>query len=135
VARSGFSRLGLLPLAALLLGGGTALVATARGTLAQGRRWFARETDWQHLVYIAVMLAALFSLIVQYHRLAILYQWMKAIYLLPAVVSFFAVFVDGLERVWSRYPRLVTLWMAAATAASMIDVAWLIHDLAYAAPS
>jgi hypothetical protein len=121
--------LGLLPLAALWRGTVEVVWATGRGLVARRLTWLAAYQEWQHLVYVAAMLAAMGLLLVQYHRLAILYMWMKAIYLLPAVLPLFALFLHGLQRLWQRAPRLVTAWMLAMVAASVVDLGWLIHDV------
>jgi hypothetical protein len=121
--------LGLLPLAALLVGTATLVAAVGRGVASDGVRWLAERRDWHHLVYIGVVLGALIALVIRYHRLAILFTWMKAIYLLPAVLPFFKLFLDGLEQLWRRRPRAVTAWMLAMVAASIVDLGWLIHDL------
>jgi hypothetical protein len=71
----------------------------------------------------------LIGLLVEYHRLEWLFIWMKAIYLFPVILSLFALFLLGLERLWQRWPRLVGSWMAAAVAVSLVDLAWLLHDL------
>lgn len=121
--------LGLLPLAALLVGTARRLRSTWRGVSGQGVRWFAKNHAWQHLVYAGVTLAALIALVVTYRRQMLLFIWMKVIYLFPAVLAFFALFLDGLESLWRRWPRLVTGWMAAAILVSMVNVGWLIYDL------
>jgi hypothetical protein len=121
--------LGLLPLAALLIGTGDRLRSVWRGLSSRGLRWLAYADEWHHLVYAGVMLSAFVALIVAYHRTAILSVWMKAIYLLPAILPFFALFLHGLQQLWQRHPRFVTLWMLAMIAASIVDLGWLIHDL------
>jgi len=121
--------LGLLPFAALLVGTADRLRALWRGVSLRGKRWLAEDNDWHHLVYVGAMVAALVALIVKYHRLAILFMWMKAFYLFPAILSFFLLFLVGLELLWRRSPRLVTTWMLALVAASIADLGWLIHDL------
>jgi hypothetical protein len=121
--------LGLLPLVALLLGAADLVRSVRAGVSVHGLRWLAAHHDWQHLVYIGVLFAALVPLLIKYHRLLVLFTWMKAIYLLPVIVPLFTVFLDGLERLWRRRPRLVTGWMVAMVAASIIDLGWLIHDL------
>jgi hypothetical protein len=121
--------LGLLPFAALLVGTADGLRSLWRGVSARGVRWFAEHGDWHHLVYAGAMVAALIALVVEYHRLAIVFQWMKAFYLFPAILSFFLLFLGGLELLWRRYPRVVTAWMLALVAASIVDLGWLIRDL------
>jgi hypothetical protein len=125
---------GLLPLAALLVGIGALLRSAWQGVSVRGLRWFGEQHDWHHLLYIGVLLAALIAVVAEYHRLAILVTWMKAIYLFPAILPFFKFFLDGLELLWRRSPRLVTVWMAALIAASITDVGWLIHDLSGGPP-
>jgi hypothetical protein len=121
--------LGLMPLAALLAGATVLLWSTARGVSLRGFHWFAERHDWQHLVYTGAMLASLIALVITYRRQALHFVWMKVIYLLPAVLSFYKLFLDGLERMWLRWPRLVTGWMVAMVAASIVNAAWLIADL------
>ena len=121
--------LGLLPLAALLVGTADLLRSIQRGVSVRGLRWFGERHDWQNVVYIGVLLAAVIALVFKYHRFVVLFTWMKAIYLLPAILPFFKLFLDGLERLWRWRPRLVTGWMLAMVAASMADLGWLIHDL------
>jgi hypothetical protein len=121
--------LGLLPLAALLVGTGDRLRSVWRGLSSRSLRWLAYADEWHHLVYAGMMLGALVGLIVAYHRTAILSIWMKAIYLLPAILPFFALFLHGLELLWRRHPRFVLFWMLAMIAASIVDLGWLIHDL------
>jgi hypothetical protein len=121
--------LGLLPLSAVVLGVLTVVRTGIGGLVARGRGWLLEYQDWQHLVYVAAMLASLCVLVVAYHRLAILHTWMKVIYVLPAVLSAFVLLLNGLERLWQRAPRLVTAWMLALIAASVVDLGWLIHDL------
>lgn len=127
--------LGLLPCAALLLGIANVVRTSLGGLAARGRGWLLEYQDWQHLVYVAAMLASLCVLVAAYHRLAILHTWMKVIYVLPAVLSSFVLLLNGLERLWQRAPRLVTAWMLAIIAASAVDLAWLIHDLMRSASS
>jgi hypothetical protein len=121
--------LALLPLAALGIGAAQVTVSTIRGVTAHGRRWLIEYLDWQHVVYAGVMMASLAAVIVAYHRLATAFLWMKAVYLLPGILSFFALFLLGLERAWRRSPRVVTVWMLALTIAAMVDVAWLLRDV------
>lgn len=122
--------LGSLPLAALLVGTAERVDSVWRGVARRGLRWFAEDGEWHHLVYVAVMLASLIALLVEYHRLAIMSMWMKAFYLFPAILSFFSLFGGGLELLWRRHPRLVTWWMLAVVVASIADLGWLIRDLA-----
>lgn len=121
--------LGLLPLVALLLGAGNLLRSAWHGVSAQGLRWFALHHDWHHIVYIVVMLAAEIAILVQYRRLAIMFMWMKAFYLFPALLPFFKLFLDGLEPLWRRWPRFVAVWMTVLVLASVADMGWLISDL------
>lgn len=121
--------LGVLPLTALLVGIVDQVRSLRHGVSIQGFRWFGARHDWQYLVYIGVVLAALIPLLIKYHRLLVLFTWMKAIYLLPAVVPFYRLFLDGTERLCHGRPRLVTGWMVAMVAASIADLGWLIHDL------
>ncbi|MDX2169594.1 MAG: hypothetical protein SF182_21170, partial [Deltaproteobacteria bacterium] len=126
--------LGLLPLAALLLGCAGALAGAARGLSRRGLPALAERTDWQHLVYVGALLASLVALLIRYHRLEWLFTWMKAIYLFPALLSLLALFALGLQRLWRRWPRLVALWMALVVLVSIVDLTWLIHDLAWPSP-
>lgn len=125
---------GLLPLAALLVGTANLLRCAWRGVSAHRLRWFAEDYQWHHIVYIGVMLAALIAVLVEYHRLAIFFTWMKPFYLFPAILSFFKLFLDGLDSFWRRWPRLVTVWMVLLTAASIADIGWLIYDLSGGPP-
>jgi hypothetical protein len=120
---------GLLPLAALLIGTAQVALAALRGVVRQGLGWLSQERDWQHLIYVGVLLASLIAVLIEYHRLEWLFIWMKAIYLFPVILSLFALFLIGLERLWQRWPRLVRGWMLAAIAVSLVDLAWLLHDL------
>lgn len=122
--------LGLVPFAALLIGTAALLRSTWRDVRQSGLGVLARAHDWHHLVHTGAMFAALIALIANYHRQAILFMWMKAFYLFPAVLSFYKLFLDGLEILWRRYPRLVLAWMVALVAASTVDTGWLILDLA-----
>ena len=121
--------LGMLPLAALLMGTAHVVRSTGRGLRSRGLRWLTEQHDWQHLVYVGVVLAALIALLIQYHRLEWLFIWMKAIYLFPAILSLFALFITGLELLWRRWPRLIAVWMVAMVVVSIVDLGWLIHDL------
>lgn len=121
--------LGLLPVVALLAGSMRTLRSTWQGVLQHGRRWLAEQQDWLHVVFAATMVAALILLIVQHHRQWLLFTWMKAIYLMPAILPGFKLFLDGLGVLHQRHPRLVTAGMLALVAASIADLGWLIHDL------
>jgi hypothetical protein len=100
-----------------------------RALTIDGFRWLSKAADWHHLIYAGVILAAMIAVVVEYHRTAMLFTWMKAIYLLPAVLPFFGLFLGGLERIWRRWPRLVGGWMVAMVLASMVDLAWLVRDV------
>ncbi len=121
--------LALLPLAALFVGAATLLRSVRRGTSTRGLRWFAEQHEWQDVVYIGALLAALIALALKYHRFLIAFTWMKAIYLLPVILPLFTLFLDGFEHLWRWRPRLVTTWMLALVIASIADIGWLIHDL------
>jgi hypothetical protein len=56
---------------------------------------------------------------------------MSPIYLLPALVPFYKLFLDGLELLWRRWPRAVTTGMAAMVAASTTDLALLVRHLTW----
>lgn len=127
--------LGLLPLTALMVGIVVLLRSMWHGISRRGLRWLAEHPDWHHLVYIAAMLAALIAVVVEYHRLAILITWMKALYLLPVILPFYKLFLDGLELQWRRWPRAVSVWMILLVAASIVDTGWLIHDLSGGPPN
>jgi hypothetical protein len=121
--------LGALPFVALLVGTAELLRSVWRGVSVHGARWFAENHEWQHAVYAGALLAAMIALVIRYHRLWILFTWMRPHYLFPAILPFYKLFLDGLEVLWRRRPRLVTGWMLAMIAASVIDIGWLIHDL------
>jgi hypothetical protein len=89
----------------------------------------AHSEVWHALVFVGVMLISLIALVVSYHRTLLLFSWMKAIYLFPALLPLFALFLTGLNLLWRRWPRLVTGWMMALVAVSIVDLGWLIHDL------
>ncbi|HYD49993.1 MAG TPA: hypothetical protein VEB21_16670, partial [Terriglobales bacterium] len=120
---------GLLPLAALLLGAAAQLRGLIEGVRRAGPGWLAQHHQWHALAYSGAMLAALIALLIQYHRMAILYLWMKVIYLLPALFGFAALMVGGLAILSRRWPRLVALWMATSVALAIIDAIWLALDL------
>lgn len=126
--------LGLLPLAALLLGTASVARWSARGLWTRGLGWLTAQHDWQHLVYVGVVVASLLAVLIEYHRLQWLFIWMKAIYLFPAILSLFALFLTGLELLWQRWPRLVTGWMIAMVTVSIADLGWLLHDLTRTPP-
>jgi hypothetical protein len=123
--------LGLLPLAAVVLGFAAGLRGVWHGFWRYGRRWFAIDSDWQHLIPVVVLIAAMIAVVVRYHRTAVLFTWMNPIYLLPALLPFYTLFLDGLERLWRRWPRPVTIGMAAMVAASTTDLALLIRHLTW----
>jgi hypothetical protein len=126
--------LGLLPLLAFLAGVARLARSAWRGVSGHGLRWLAEHRHWHHIVHIGAMTAALIAIVIAYHRLVIQSSWMKAFYLMPAILAFFTLFLDGLEALWRRHPRLVTVWMSALVAASMADIGWLIHDLSLRTP-
>ena len=121
--------LGLLPLAAVVLGVAYRLRAVALGFRRDGNRWFAVDDDWIDLIPVMVLIASMIAVVVRYHRTAVLFTWMNPIYLLPALLPFYKLFLDGLELLWRRWPRPVTIGMAAMVAASTTDLALLIRDL------
>jgi hypothetical protein len=123
--------LGLLPLAAVVLGFATRLRAVWLGFGRYGRRWFGVDGDWPDLIPVVVLIAAMFAVVVRYHRTAVLFTWMNPIYLLPALLPFYKLFLDGLELLWRRWPRPVTIGMAAMVAASTTDLALLIRHLTW----
>jgi hypothetical protein len=123
--------LGLLPLAAVVLGFAAGWGSLWLGVRRYGRRWFAVDSDWHPLIPVVVLIAAMIVLVVRYHRTGILFTWMSPIYLLPALLPFYRLFLDGLEMLWRRWPRPVTIGMAAMVAASTADLALLIRQLTW----
>jgi hypothetical protein len=120
--------LGMLPLAAVVTGAALTLRSLWRGVIHRGKSWLAEQHDWIHVVYAATMVTALLLLVAEHHRQWLLFTWMKAIYLMPAILAFFRLMVLGLEAFYRRVPRLVTATMSALIVASCADLIWLIHD-------
>jgi len=123
--------LGLLPLAAVVLGFATGLRAVWLGFARNGRRWFAVDDDWPDLIPVMVLIAAMIAVVTRYHRTAVLFTWMNPIYLLPALLPFYKLFLDGLQLLWRRWPRPVTIGMTAMVLASATDLALLIRTLTW----
>jgi len=123
--------LGILPLAAVVLGFATGVRAVGRGFGRYGRRWFAVDGDWHHLIPVVVLIAAMIAVVVRYHRTAVLFTWMNPIYLLPGLLPFYTLFLDGRELLWRRWPRPVTIGMAAMVTASATDLTLLIRHLTW----
>lgn len=121
--------LALLPATALLIGSAAAARGAWLALRAGGLRRLAAVHDWHHLLYGGAATAALVALVANYHKQVILFTWMKAFYLFPAILAFYKLFLDGLEILWRRRPRLVFGWMACLVAASIVDTGWLISDL------
>jgi hypothetical protein len=121
--------LGLLPFAALVVGSWLTTSRIIEGVRSRGVRWFADHTDWHALVYVATMLAAMAALVTRYHRWVLLWAWMNPVYLMPAILPFYALLLDGLEAMWRRWPRWVIGGMTALVLASLVDLGQVLYRL------
>jgi hypothetical protein len=113
----------------MVAGVAIALRRTLSGVLRGAKSWLVADRHWCDLVYSAAMLAAMVALVVSYHRWPWVFTWMNPIYLLPAVLPLYRLFLLGLGALWRWSPRLVAAWMVAMVSASIVDLGVVLYHL------
>jgi hypothetical protein len=93
--------LGLLPAFTLLTGIGLSLHNLVMGLRRERLAYFARDNDWIFPVYFFAFLGMVGMFALLYRG----YSWMKVIYLLPALLAIFKLFLDGLDYLSRRFPN------------------------------